>query len=132
MKHFYVYKITNIDTQHFYIGYRSIRKNKDPLDDLGISYFTSGRLRLDFKNTPHKFEREILFTSEFKSEAYNFEQLLIKSHFSNRLCENRNFTVKKLPATGKLKVLKKRDKLLKRGCLLYCDLETRAIVYIYP
>lgn len=67
----YVYRITHKQTSKWYIGSRTT--SVDPLDDLGIRYFTSGVAQVEFKSNPDTFTCEILFTHESR-EVVNAEE----------------------------------------------------------
>jgi hypothetical protein len=86
---YYVYRIKNKETGVFYIGFRRTSK-ENPLDDIGIKYFTSGKLKDHFKSSPSSYEIDILFVSEKRKDAFAEEQKLIKKNILNNL--NRNFS----------------------------------------
>lgn len=85
---YYVYIICHKVTNEYYIGYRGTNLS-DPLQDLGIHYFTSGILKNKFKQNPQDFDKAIFFEHENKAVAYLFEQDLISKHLGNKLCKNR-------------------------------------------
>lgn len=90
----YVYKIINIETNEFYIGFRSanVRFKRTSAEDLLIYYFTSSKsLKNLIKETPEKFTSEILFTYDDIDVVYWYEQLSIKLHISNPLCLNKSY-----------------------------------------
>jgi len=96
----YVYRITNKKTKEFYIGYRY--KNVDlgltAIKDIGIIYWTSGKIKKSFKNNPKNFIIEILFESnhviknpknnEDELIAYWYEQIIIRDNIKSKLCLN--------------------------------------------
>jgi hypothetical protein len=90
----YVYKITNITTGEFYIGsrYQNVKLGLSPEQDIGITYFTSGKLREQFKQNPNNFIKEILFTDINDDIVYTSEQNFIKEHINNPLCLNKQYT----------------------------------------
>ena len=90
----YVYKITNITTGEFYIGsrYQNVKLRLSPEQDIGIIYFTSGKLREQFKQNPNNFIKEILFTDINDDIVYTSEQNFIKEHINNPLCLNKQYT----------------------------------------
>ncbi len=94
----YVYLIRQKGTGLFYIGYSSTAL-PDPLQALGVTYFTSGSLRAAFEANPHTFTREILFTSFFDREAYVMEQQLIRGVFG--MAKNVNWAYDREAAPGK-------------------------------
>jgi len=89
----YVYKITNNNTGEFYIGsrYQNVKLNLTPNQDIGIKYFTSGKLKKMFKNTPELFIIDILLSHDNYKEIYRVEQELIKEHITNPLCMNKQY-----------------------------------------
>jgi hypothetical protein len=83
----YTYWIKHKETGMKYIGlrYRNIKKNRSPLQDFGIHYFTSGRLKKEFKVNPNKFKTKLLFTYDTIEEAIKDElQLTQKAAKDNR------------------------------------------------
>jgi hypothetical protein len=90
----YVYKITHMLTEEYYIGYRMANTKSAKLD-LGTVYKTSSKIIKDlgFDN----FKKEIV--AEFYNvnrddaglEAWVYEQQLIKSYFQDSLCLNRHY-----------------------------------------
>lgn len=83
----YVYKLTHRITGHFYFGYRS--KNKVPSQlDLGIKYFTSGKIT---KKNFHEYDYEILAEFFDPESAYNYEQSLIFENKNDPLILNKQF-----------------------------------------
>ena len=102
MKLAYVYKITDIRTNEFYIGVRCGAKNiRSPEEDFLIHYFSSGKLKNQLKENKQFFKGEIIFRSNetvlnstTKNEEYVvywYEQLLIKESRNNSLCLNRHY-----------------------------------------
>lgn len=158
-KQSYVYKITNINTNEFYIGYRTCSKSISPLDDLGVIYFTSGKLQKSFRENPNDYTKEILCTFNKKNDAYLHEQKIISKNISNPLCKNINVNSKayldnfitentvnnKLSLSKQRKIKRKEENTKKRAAkatskynrrkkyfIQYCDIETRQIVFIIP
>ena len=68
-KQTYVYKITDRFNGKFYIGYRTCLASTDPLDDLGVSYYTSGKMKDTFRNFKQFFDREIISSHKDKRDA---------------------------------------------------------------
>jgi hypothetical protein len=85
----YVYKVVNRITGEFYIGYREANRKKAELDI--ISYKTSStKVRPIFD----QFECFIIaefFTETSGSDAYWFEQELIKENINDILCLNQYY-----------------------------------------
>lgn len=86
----YVYICTHKETSQFYIGYRerNVRTNTPSSMDIGVSYFTSSpHVRSTFS------EYEFCVVAEFfdATEAYWFEQELIKENWNNPLLLNKQF-----------------------------------------
>ena len=82
----YSYKITNIHTGQFYIGFRSANKIKADLD-LGFKYFTSSKIvkSLGFKN----FKIDWIEEFEDPDHAYDWEQMMIYVNLKDPLCLNK-------------------------------------------
>lgn len=83
----YTYWIQNISTGIKYVGlrYRNIKKNRSPLEDFGIHYFTSGELKKEFKKYPENFKTKILYTYDNIEEAIAHElKLTSKAKDNNR------------------------------------------------
>lgn len=76
----YVYKITFLPTDQYYIGYRG-SKNATP-SDLLATYFTSSKVvaRLIKEHGVDKFAKEILAEFATGAEAYEYEQQLLREH----------------------------------------------------
>ena len=90
---YYVYKITNKISHEFYIGYRGTTL-KNPLNDLGVKYFTSGALKSDFEKNPENYTKQILFESHKERLSFWTEQRMIMNVFYNPLCKNRHYSAK--------------------------------------
>jgi len=69
-KLYYVYRITHINENKHYYGYRGILENIQPKDDLGVKYFSS--------STDKSFKREQKINPE------NFKYKIIRENLSNR------------------------------------------------
>lgn len=50
------------NTKYVGIRYANVKKNLTPNQDFGKVYFTSGRLRKQFKKNPENFEFRIAYT----------------------------------------------------------------------
>lgn len=71
---YYVYKITNLTNNMYYIGSR--QSNCDPKDDLGIKYFSSSSNKnfiTEQKKNPEGFKYEILSVHNSRMEAFEEE-----------------------------------------------------------
>ena len=90
----YVYKITFLPTDQYYIGYRG-SKNATP-DDLLATYFTSSKVvaRLIKEHGVDKFAKEILAEFDTGAKAYEYEQKLLREHDveSNKQMLNKRLT----------------------------------------
>lgn len=85
----YVYKITEIATQKYYIGKRSCPVDGlSPLEDLGQEYFTSGIWEKEFKHNPTAFRQEIIAKYRSHRAAAQHESKLLQSHKHHPLCVN--------------------------------------------
>ena len=83
----YTYWIKHLETGIKYVGlrYNNVTKNRSPLQDFGIHYFTSGRLKEEFKLNPKNFKTKLLFTYDTIEEAIKDElQLTQKAVKDNR------------------------------------------------
>ena len=71
----YTYWIQDRETRIKYVGlrYRNIRKNRSPLEDFGIFYFSSGALKKEFKANPNGFKIKLLSTYDSIEEAIAHE-----------------------------------------------------------
>lgn len=87
----YVYILFDRKTGQFYIGYRykNVALYLRSGDDLGVKYFTSSNLI----NKNNFFRFDVIILAEFfdKSDAYWFEQQLIKDNRKNPLMLNRHY-----------------------------------------
>lgn len=82
-RYHYVYRITNIVNNKHYYGKRSTPKQKEryPLDDLGIIYFSSSTdkdFKLDQQQNPQNYKYKIIKTFSTKNDAVDFEVHLHK------------------------------------------------------
>lgn len=71
---YYVYKITNLSNNMYYIGSR--QSKCDPKDDLGVKYFSSSSNKNfinEQKQNPNKFKYEILSKHNSRMEAFEEE-----------------------------------------------------------
>lgn len=75
----YTYFLKNIETGVKYYGvrYANINKNKKPVQDFGVKYFTSGRLAKDFKQNPEKYKFRICWTFDSIAEAVAHERKVL-------------------------------------------------------
>lgn len=98
----YVYKITNIITEKFYIGvrYGHIKFNRLPKEDIGIYYKSSSTYILDdiAEYGEAAFIYEILYEYNDIDVCYWYEQLLIRENIGKENCVNRKYFD---PDTGK-------------------------------
>ena len=71
----YTYWIQDRETGIKYVGlrYRNIKFNRTPLNDFGIYYFTTGKLKKDFKANPNGFKIKLLSTYDSIEEAIAHE-----------------------------------------------------------
>jgi len=86
----YTYWIQDRETGIKYVGlrYKNIRKNRSPLDDFGVHYFTSGELKKDFKANPNSFRTKLLFTYDSIEEAIAHELKLTNKAKDNKRYAN--------------------------------------------
>jgi hypothetical protein len=71
----YTYWIKHLETGIKYVGlrYKNIRLNRTPLNDFGIYYFTTGKLKKDFNANPNGFKIKLLSTYDSIEEAIAHE-----------------------------------------------------------
>lgn len=62
-----------------YVGirYANVKKNLTPSEDFGKVYFTSGRLRKEFKNNPENFEYRLCYTFDNIEEMFEWEKNVV-------------------------------------------------------
>jgi len=150
MKQYYVYKITHLENEYFYFGHRGCSTKKQPLDDIGVSYFSSGILHHEFKNQPSKFKIDILGVYKDSRLAEEMKSLLVKMHINNYLCKNLSYnsaayTRAIRPSMGKkhtkdkvkkhaakVDAKKKADAALKQTLETYYDESLGCMVTVYP
>lgn len=74
----YTYYIRNKITGQKYNGVRwaNIRLGKTPLEDLGVTYFTSGAIAKDFRKNTHNYEYRLCWTFDTIKEARDYERLV--------------------------------------------------------
>lgn len=122
----YVYKITFLPTDQYYIGYRG-SKNATP-SDLLATYFTSSKVvaRLIKEHGVDKFAKEILAEFDTGVEAYEYEQQLLREHDveANTQMLNKRLTSCALD-TFKYHTEKTRAQMSKSRRLLWEDPEYR-------
>jgi hypothetical protein len=74
----YVYRITNLVENRHYYGIRSC-KNRSPLEDLGVRYFSSATNKefiKDQKQNPSYYKYKIIRTCNSRKDAIDLEILL--------------------------------------------------------
>ena len=80
-KYYYVYKITDLKKEKYYIGHRG--SELPPEEDLGHVYFSSSCNKMfkeeQIKN-PERFEYEIIKTHPGRGQAYKHEQELLRQN----------------------------------------------------
>ena len=87
----YTYWIQHLETGIKYVGlrYANLSKhNRTPLEDFGIHYFTTGKLKKKFKANPSDFKTKLLFTYDSIQEAIAHELELTKKIFRNNRYAN--------------------------------------------
>jgi hypothetical protein len=87
-KHYYLYKIVNKVDGSFYFGVRGCDEAVNPEHDLGVVYFTSGRLKKAYKAIPESYDKFILEIFKKKYDALKAESLIIQANLSNPMCKN--------------------------------------------
>lgn len=90
---YYVYKITNLSNNMYYIGSR--QSKCDPKDDLGVKYFSSSSNKNfinEQKQNPNKFKYEILSRHNSRIEAFD-EEIRVQNELDcleDELCYNKS------------------------------------------
>ena len=86
----YVYWIKNNITgiKYFGVRWQNVQLNKSPIQDFGKVYFTSGKLKKDFKENPDNFKTKLIATFDTNEEARDYEVKEIKKIIKNRRYAN--------------------------------------------
>ena len=86
----YVYWIKNNNTGIKYFGVRwdNVRQKKTPIQDFGKAYFSSGKLKNDFKKNPENFETKLIATFDTIEEARDYELKQTKKIYKNKRYAN--------------------------------------------
>lgn len=61
------------NTKYVGMRYANVKKNLTPNQDFGKAYFTSGRLKKEFKKNPENFEFRIAYTFDSIEELFEWE-----------------------------------------------------------
>ena len=110
----YTYWIQNIATGIKYVGlrYANVNKhNRTPLEDFGIHYFTSGKLKKDFKANPNSFKTKLLFTYDSIEEATAHELELTGKAKDNKRYAN----IRSYPSVSWTPEIRRKASLAKKG-----------------
>lgn len=100
----YTYWIKHLETGIKYVGlrYHNIKFNITPLQDFGIHYFTTGKLKKKFKANPSDFKTKLLFTYDSIQEAIAHElELTAKAKNNNRYANLASYP--HIPATPEVR-----------------------------
>ena len=88
----YTYWIKDLRTGIKYVGlrFKNVKLNRTPLEDFGVRYFTSGKLKKDFKENPNNFKTKLLYTYDSIDEAREGETDLTsiaikKNRYANKV-----------------------------------------------
>ena len=86
----YVYWIKNIPTGIKYIGlrYKNVKLQLTPNQDLGKQYFSSGKLKEEFKKNPNDFKIKLIATFDTIEEAVNYELTKTKKIYKDKRYAN--------------------------------------------
>ena len=99
----YVYKIKHIATGQYYYGFRKahIKAKRTPEQDFFIYYYSSSKIVKSMINEfgVHQFEASIVYQNIDSSEAFWYEQNLIKESWGNHLMINK-FYIDRVTSTG--------------------------------
>lgn len=119
----YTYFLTRISDNIKYHGvrYGNVSNNTSPINDFGISYFTSGSLADDFKLNPQNYKFKLCWTFDSPDEALNYEYKVNKRVVGRVDWANRSYGRTYIPspdafAKGQLKRIKKVIGTTKENC----------------
>lgn len=97
-----------------YVGvrYANVKKNLTPANDFGKVYFTSGRLKKEFKTNPENFEFKLCYTFDTIDEMWEWEKKVVMRIYKYAVWANRgwstnfgeNYGIGNLISQGKYKV----------------------------
>lgn len=97
-----------------YVGvrYANVKKNLTPANDFGRVYFTSGRLKKEFKTNPENFEFKLCYTFDTIDEMWEWEKKVVMRIYKYPTWANRgwstnfgeNYGIGNLISQGKYKI----------------------------
>ena len=124
----YVYWIKNLKTGIKYIGsrYGNIKLNLTPNQDLGIVYFSSGKLEEQFKKFPDQFKIKLIATFSTPQEATNYETLLTKQIYKKKRYAN----AASYPAVIQTAEVRKKISIALTGKKLSIETKKRLSLYM--
>jgi hypothetical protein len=98
----YTYWIKHLETGIKYVGlrYRNVKFKRTPLEDFGTCYFTTGKLKKQFKANPKSFKTKLLFTYDSIEEAIAHELELTKKIFRDYYPESGTMLRRKITILG--------------------------------
>lgn len=108
-----------------YVGvrYANVKLNLTPSQDFGKVYFTSGRLRKEFKRNPENFEFRLCYTFDSMESMWDWEKKVVMRVYKYPTWANRgwstnfgeHYTIGKLISQGKHKIGEDGKNSIERG-----------------
>lgn len=102
----YGYLLTRISDNTKYVGirYANVKKNLTPNQDFGKVYFTSGKLRKEFKKNPENFKFTLKHTFDNIDDAFEWERKVTLRVYKRKDWANQGWAsnYKDNPEIGKL------------------------------
>lgn len=82
----YTYYIKRLSDGVQYYGsrYGNVKLGKTPLEDLGKLYFSSGKFKLEFEDSPQSYEFKICHTFDSVGECVNYELKIISKIYKRK------------------------------------------------
>lgn len=102
----YGYLLIRISDNTKYVGirYANVKKNLTPSEDFGKVYFTSGKLRKEFKKNPENFKFVLKYTFDTIDDAFEWERKVALRVYRRKDWANQGWAsnYKDNPEIGKL------------------------------
>ena len=121
----YGYLLTRISDNTKYVGirYANVKKNLTPNEDFGKVYFTSGKLRKEFKKNPENFKFTLKYTFDSIDDAFEWERKVALRVYKRKDWANQGWAsnykdnpeIGKLISQGKNKVLSDGETSISKG-----------------
>ena len=121
----YGYLLTRISDNTKYVGirYANVKKNLTPNEDFGKVYFTSGKLRKEFKKNPENFKFTLKYTFDSIDDAFEWERKVALRVYKRKDWANQGWAsnykdnpeIGRLISTGRLKLDANGTNSVERG-----------------